>query len=158
MARVSSAKIIGGKRLRLLVKTLPQNLKDEISGTITQELAAVASDAKSRLRPRKNWLGSAAQEAAAVAASIKVRVSARTLKGRVIARVPVEVRKGSGIRKNLARLLELGTNPRHFGRVPTGPHAIAPEPFLFPAWKARKPTARAAFHKAIERSTTKSKG
>lgn len=157
MARVSSAKIVGGKRLRALVKTLPQNLKDDVAATMTQELNAVASDARSRLQPRRNWLGDAAKEVADVAASLKVRVSSRTLRGRVTARVPIEVRKGSGIRKNLARLIELGTNPRHFGRKPTGPHPIAPAPFLFPAWKRRKPMARQAFNEAVHRAIEKSK-
>lgn len=157
MARVSSAKIIGGKRLRNLVKTLPENTRVEIASTIKRELDVIAGDARSRLKPRRNWLGDAAGEISAVAASIRVRVSQRTLRGRVTARVPIEVRKGSGIRKNLARLIELGTNPRHFGRVPRGPHPIEPAPFLFPAWKKRRPIARAAFNTAISRAVNKSK-
>lgn len=158
MVRVSSAKVVGGKRLRKLVKTLPQSTRDEIASTIKRELDVVANDARSRLRPRRNWLGDAAGEISAVAASIRVRVSSRTLRGRVTARVPIEVRKGSGIRKNLARLIELGTNPRHFGRVPRGPHPIEPAPFLFPAWGKRRPLARAAFNAAISRAVDKSEG
>lgn len=157
MARVSRAKIIGGKRLRKLVKTLPQSLKEEIATTIRAELEPLANEARSAVRPRANWFGNRNREALDIRTSVKVRVSARTLRGRVVARVPIEIRKGSGIRKNLARLVELGTNPRHFGRKPFGPHPIAAQPFLFPAWRKRRPRAREAFNAAISRAIEKAR-
>lgn len=155
MVRISSAKVAGGKRLRAFIKAMPDHLRDEVTATIKSELDAVAKDARARLRPRRNWMGDAMREAAEVAASLKVRVSRRTLRGRVTARVPVEVRKGSGIRKNLARLIELGTNPAHFRRKPVGPHPIPPAPFLFPAWAKRRVGARAAFFRAMEGAVRK---
>lgn len=148
MARVSTAKIVGGKRLRAFIKALPEAVRVEIAGTIKAELDPVATEAR-------NAVPAASGK---TRASIKVRVSSRTLRGRVVARNVVAVRRGAGLRKNLARFIELGTNPGHFGRKPRGPHPMKPRPFLFSAWRRRRDHARAAFSDAMRRAARRAGG
>ncbi|MGE0206031.1 MAG: hypothetical protein AB7E70_20990 [Hyphomicrobiaceae bacterium] len=154
-----TAKVVGGKRLRAFVKAMPEAVRSELYTEIKAGLEEVAAQARENLQARRNWFGGTAEELALLRTAVKVRLSRKTLRGRVSVKAPVEVRKGSGIWKNLAWMYELGTNPAKHGRKPVGPHPIPAQPFLFPAWRTKRSNVRGriliGFNNAVRKTNAR---
>lgn len=142
MARRVKTRLIGGKRLRQFVKAMPEAARAELYQEVKAGLEEVAAQARGNLQARRNWFGDVAEELAQLRFGTKVRLSKRTLRGRVSVKSAVFVRKRSGILANLAHLYEFGTNPAKHGRKPVGPHPIPAQPFLFPAWRTKRSNVR----------------
>ena len=148
MARRFTARVTGGRRLRAFVKNAPEEIKEEWRRVIRQQLEPVAAQARATVPVDTGGLRGA----------IKLRITRKTVRGRVVVRRPVLLRQGSGTYVNLARLIEFGTNPGRFGRKTRGPHPLRAQPFLFPAWRIRRLQAKAAMAAAVNRAVTRSIG
>lgn len=145
MAKRITARVTGGKRLRAFIKNAPEEIKEEWRRVIRQQLEPVASAARAN----------APADTGRLRTSVKTRIGKKAVRGRVVVRLPVLVRKGSGTFVNLARLMEFGTNPGRFGRMASGPHPLRARPFLFPAWRPRRLIAKAAMAAAVNRAISK---
>lgn len=128
------------RRLQKLLRTLPEEERKAIAAAMRAQLAPIAAEIRAR----------APVATGRTRDRVRLTVSARTLRGKIGVKVPYEVRKGSGIYKNLAWLLERGSQPSRFGRKPTGPHPLRAQPFFYPVVRAHKNQARAAVLAAVK--------
>jgi HK97 gp10 family phage protein len=127
------ATIRGGRNLARVLRTLPDDLQQPVKDVIRQQAEAVLQAAKSAVPVKTGALRD----------DIRIRFTNKGLRARV------------GVFRRTKRQLAKGVSTFYAAFVEFGTQRSKPKPFLFPAFRARKTSGRAAIAKAAKNALQK---